>query len=159
MNIFQAKARSDRRLRKCAIITNPGAPSRNGEKNEIIGAVKKFFSDDQIEYIVEPGTLEGGDVMMVGDHFYVGRSARTNEEAFELLSGFGMPFRKSVTIMAKTSMKVKNKRTPKFKVRAYTRCERCGRPHGVLRKFGLCRICFRELANQGQIPGVKKSSW
>lgn len=66
--------------RKCAIITNPGAPSRNGEKNEIIGAVKKFFSDDQIEYIVEPGTLEGGDVMMVGDHFYVGRSARTNEE-------------------------------------------------------------------------------
>ena len=61
--------------------------------------------------------------------------------------------------MAKTSMKVKNKRTPKYSVRKYTRCERCGRPHGVLRKFGLCRICFRELANQGQIPGVKKSSW
>ena len=66
--------------RKCAIITNPGAASRNGEKNEIIGAVRKFFDDDRIEYIVEPGTLEGGDVMMVGDHFYVGRSARTNEE-------------------------------------------------------------------------------
>ena len=66
--------------RKCAIITNPGAPSRNGEKDEIIGAVRKFFSDDQIEYIQSPGTLEGGDVMMVGDHFYVGRSARTNEE-------------------------------------------------------------------------------
>ena len=66
--------------RKCAIITNPGAASRNGEKDEIIGAVKKFFSDDQIEYIQAPGTLEGGDVMMVGDHFYVGRSARTNEE-------------------------------------------------------------------------------
>ena len=61
--------------------------------------------------------------------------------------------------MARTSMKVKNKRTPKFKVRAYTRCERCGRPHSVIRKFGLCRICFRELANQGQIQGVKKSSW
>ena len=61
--------------------------------------------------------------------------------------------------MAKTSMIVKNNRKPKFKVRAYTRCKRCGRPHGVLRKFGLCRICFRELANQGQIPGVKKSSW
>ena len=61
--------------------------------------------------------------------------------------------------MAKTSMKVKNKRTPKFKVRAYTRCERCGRPHGVLRKFGLCRICFRELAYKGQIRGFKKSSW
>ena len=61
--------------------------------------------------------------------------------------------------MARTSMKVKNKRTPKFKVRSYTRGERCGRPHGVIRKFGLCRICFRELANEGQIPGVKKSSW
>lgn len=66
--------------RKCAIITNPGAPSRNGEKDEIVGAIKQFFSDDQIEYIQAPGTLEGGDVMMVGDHFYVGRSARTNEE-------------------------------------------------------------------------------
>ena len=61
--------------------------------------------------------------------------------------------------MAKKSMVVKNNRTPKFSSRAYTRCERCGRPHGVLRKYKLCRICFRELANQGQIPGVKKSSW
>ena len=61
--------------------------------------------------------------------------------------------------MAKTSLKVKQSRPQEFKVREYTRCQRCGRPHGVLRKFGLCRICFRELANQGQIPGVKKSSW
>ncbi len=66
--------------RKCAIITNPGVESRNGEKDEIIGAIREFFSEDQIECIVSPGTLEGGDVMMVGDHFYVGRSARTNEE-------------------------------------------------------------------------------
>ena len=66
--------------RKCAIITNPGAESRNGEKDEIIGAIREFFPEDKIEYIVSPGTLEGGDVMMVGDHFYVGRSARTNEE-------------------------------------------------------------------------------
>ena len=65
---------------KCAIITNPGAPSRNGEKDEIIGAIRKFFPEDKIEYIQSPGTLEGGDVMMVGNHFYVGRSARTNEE-------------------------------------------------------------------------------
>ena len=65
---------------KCAIITNPGAPSRNGEKDEIIDAVRKFFPEDKIEYIQSPGTLEGGDVMMVGNHFYVGRSARTNEE-------------------------------------------------------------------------------
>ncbi|WP_285813914.1 dimethylarginine dimethylaminohydrolase family protein [Senimuribacter intestinalis] len=80
--------------RKCAIITNPGAESRNGEKFEIIDAVKKFFSEDQIEYIKEPGTLEGGDVMMVGDHFYVGRSARTNEEGIrqltEILEKYGM---------------------------------------------------------------------
>jgi len=61
--------------------------------------------------------------------------------------------------MAKKSMIAKNKRKPKFKVREYTRCERCGRPHGVLRKYKLCRICFRELANEGEIPGVKKSSW
>lgn len=61
--------------------------------------------------------------------------------------------------MAKTSMKVKASRTPKFKVRQYTRCSRCGRPHAVLRKYGICRICFRELAYKGQIPGVKKSSW
>lgn len=61
--------------------------------------------------------------------------------------------------MAKKSMVVKQQRTPKFSSRVYTRCERCGRPHGVLRKYKLCRICFRELASKGQIPGVKKSSW
>ena len=56
-------------------------------------------------------------------------------------------------------MIVKQQRTQKFKVQEYTRCERCGRPHSVYRKFKLCRICFRELAYKGQIPGVKKSSW
>jgi small subunit ribosomal protein S14 len=61
--------------------------------------------------------------------------------------------------MAKKSLIVKNSREPKFSTRAYTRCKRCGRPHGVLRKYGICRICFRELANNGQLPGVKKSSW
>jgi len=66
--------------RCCAIITNPGAESRNGEKDEIVGALREFFPEEDIEYIRAPGTLEGGDVMMVGDHFYVGRSARTNAE-------------------------------------------------------------------------------
>ena len=61
--------------------------------------------------------------------------------------------------MAKKSMIVKNQRAPKFSTRAYTRCNRCGIPHGVLRKYGICRICFRELANEGKLPGVKKSSW
>ena len=61
--------------------------------------------------------------------------------------------------MAKKSMIAKQKRTPKFSSRAYTRCERCGRPHSVLSKFNLCRICVRELAYKGQIPGMKKASW
>jgi len=61
--------------------------------------------------------------------------------------------------MAKKSMKVKNARKQKFQVREYTRCGRCGRPHAVMSKFGICRICFRELAHKGQIPGVRKSSW
>ena len=61
--------------------------------------------------------------------------------------------------MAKTSLKVKAARPAKFSSRAYTRCEKCGRPHSVLRKYKLCRICFREMAYQGQIPGVKKASW
>jgi small subunit ribosomal protein S14 len=61
--------------------------------------------------------------------------------------------------MAKTSLKVKASRPQKFQVRAYTRCNRCGRPHSVYRKFGLCRICFREMAHAGELPGITKSSW
>ena len=61
--------------------------------------------------------------------------------------------------MAKTSMKIKQQRPQKYKVREYTRCERCGRSHSVLSKYKVCRICFRELAYKGQIPGVKKASW
>jgi len=56
-------------------------------------------------------------------------------------------------------MIAKQKRKPKFSTRAYNRCQICGRPRGYLRKFGVCRICFRELAYKGQIPGVKKASW
>lgn len=61
--------------------------------------------------------------------------------------------------MAKTCMIEKSRRTPKFKVRAHNRCRFCGRPRGFLRKFGMCRICFRTYALQGQIPGATKSSW
>ena len=63
------------------------------------------------------------------------------------------------TDMAKTGLKVKAARKPKFKVRGYTRCQRCGRPKAVYRKFGLCRICLREMAHRGELPGVTKSSW
>jgi small subunit ribosomal protein S14 len=61
--------------------------------------------------------------------------------------------------VAKKSLVAKQMRPMKFKVRAYNRCKLCGRPRAYLRKFGMCRICFRELAFKGQIPGVVKASW
>lgn len=56
-------------------------------------------------------------------------------------------------------MIVKSQRAPKFKVRQHNRCARCGRPHAYYRKFGMCRICMRNLAHRGELPGVVKSSW
>ena len=61
--------------------------------------------------------------------------------------------------MARKSMIIKANKKQKFKVREYTRCGICGRPHAVLKKYGICRICFRNLAYKGQIPGITKSSW
>lgn len=61
--------------------------------------------------------------------------------------------------MAKTSLIIKSQRPPKYKTRAYTRCGICGRSRAVYRKFGICRICFRKLADKGVIPGVRKASW
>lgn len=61
--------------------------------------------------------------------------------------------------MAKTSVKARAKKKPKFSTRIVRRCFRCGRKRAFMRDFDLCRICFRELANEGKIPGVKKSSW
>ena len=61
--------------------------------------------------------------------------------------------------MAKKALIQKQQKTPKFKVRAYTRCNKCGRPHSVYRKFGLCRVCVRQMAHAGELPGVTTSSW
>ena len=61
--------------------------------------------------------------------------------------------------MAKTSQRVAQKRTPKFKTRGYSRCRKCGRSRAYYRKFGLCRICLREQAHQGHVPGMSKASW
>ncbi len=61
--------------------------------------------------------------------------------------------------MAKKSLIAKAKRKAKYKVRAYSRCRQCGRPRAYMRRFGICRICFRTLALQGEIPGVTKASW
>jgi small subunit ribosomal protein S14 len=61
--------------------------------------------------------------------------------------------------VAKKSWIAKSKRTPKFKVRGYHRCNKCGRSRAYLRRFGICRICFRDLSLQGEVPGVVKASW
>ncbi|MBI2327264.1 type Z 30S ribosomal protein S14 [Candidatus Curtissbacteria bacterium] len=61
--------------------------------------------------------------------------------------------------MAKKSKIVKNDKKQKYEVRHRNRCRLCGRPRGYLRKFGICRLCFRDLAHRGEIPGVKKASW
>lgn len=61
--------------------------------------------------------------------------------------------------MAKKALRNKAERQPKFKVRGYTRCQKCGRPRAVYRRFGLCRLCFRSMAHNGEIPGITKASW
>ena len=61
--------------------------------------------------------------------------------------------------MAKKALIQKQQRPPKFKVRAYTRCRRCGRARSVYRRFGLCRICLRDMAHNGEVPGLSKASW
>ncbi len=61
--------------------------------------------------------------------------------------------------MAKTSWRIKQQRVPKYSSRGYNRCQLCGRARGDYRKFQICRICFRSLANKGEIPGVRKASW
>ena len=61
--------------------------------------------------------------------------------------------------MAKTALVLKARRPPKFRSRVVRRCKLCGRPRGYLRKFEMCRICFRELALKGEVPGVVKASW
>lgn len=61
--------------------------------------------------------------------------------------------------MAKVSQRVRASRPPKFAVQQHNRCKLCGRPRAYMRKFGICRVCFRNLAHRGEIPGVKKASW
>lgn len=61
--------------------------------------------------------------------------------------------------MARKALVIKQQRPPKFKTRGYTRCDICGRPKAVYQKFRICRLCFRKLASNGLIPGVKKASW
>ncbi|WP_456236629.1 type Z 30S ribosomal protein S14 [Desulfobotulus alkaliphilus] len=90
------------------------------------------------------------------------RKPRSCSGSWGCLSGtdkiiFGREFRRKK--VAKKSLIAKANRKPKFQVRAYNRCPVCGRPRAFLRKFGLCRICFRKMASEGLLPGVTKSSW
>lgn len=62
-------------------------------------------------------------------------------------------------MVAKTSMINKANQPPKFRVRQHNRCKICGRPRGYIRKFKMCRICFRTLAHRGELPGITKASW
>ena len=77
-----------------AIVTNPGAPSRNGEKDEMVATLKTFFPDEKIHYLTNPGTMDGGDVLLIENCYYVGISRRTNVDGFcqfrEIVRGFGM---------------------------------------------------------------------
>ena len=90
-------------------------------------------------------------------------TAKTDEEARKLLQFIGMPFRHELGTrdqrMATTAKIAKEAKTPKFKIRLRNRCQLCGRPRAYMRKFALCRLCFRKLALEGDITGVTKSSW
>ena len=90
----------------------------------------------------------------------IATTARTDDEgrAFSPPSA-SRSDRRTSNPMAKKALIEKQQRTPKFKVRGYTRCRRCGRPKSVYRKFGLCRICLRVMVHAGEIPGVTKASW
>ena len=109
---------------------------------------QSMFHEIDIDRIDRP---RGMDITVV-------TTATTDDEGRALLQAPGLPVQGELT-MAKTALINKAKRKPKFAVRGYTRCNRCGRPHSVYRKFGLCRICLREMAHAGELPGVTKSSW
>ncbi len=128
---------------------NPNA--FDGRGNYALG-IKEQLIFPEIEYD-KVDKVRGMDVIFV-------TTAKTDEEARELTQFIRMPYAKYRRIfMAKTAMKIKQQRKPKFSSREYNRCRICGRPHAYLRKYGICRICFRELAYKGEIPGVKKASW
>ena len=88
-------------------------------------------------------------------------TANTDEEARELLDSDGRPVCEIRRDYCGQNIYENQaaERPAKYSSRAYNRCKICGRPHAYLRKFGICRICFRELAYKGEIPGVKKASW
>lgn len=83
----------------CALLTNPGAPSRNGEKDALLPLLEEFFPPDRLCRITAPGTVEGGDVMQVGKHYYIGRSQRSNAEGCRQFSQIMQDYGYQVTIV------------------------------------------------------------
>src|SRR5690625_4534809 len=129
----------------------------DGRGNYTLG-VKEQLIFPEIDYD-KVNKVRGMDVVIV-------TTSDTDEEARELIAQLRLAFQKEGNeliqggkFVAKKSLIAKQQRQQKYRVREYTRCERCGRPHTVIRKFKLCRICFRELAHKGQIPGVRNASW
>jgi large subunit ribosomal protein L5 len=121
----------------------------DGSGNYTFGlSEQSVFHEIDVDNIDRP---RGMDITVV-------TSATNDDEGRALLRGLGFPSRRTDQ-MAKKALINKSQRKPKFAVRAYTRCNKCGRPHAVFRKFGLCRICLREMAHAGELPGVQKSSW
>ena len=98
---------------------------------------------------------------MKGLGVIIATTAYTDEEARSLLTLLGMPFREASggSRVGKEILDCESERSGKFRVRAYHRCQICGRPRGYLRKFQMCRICFRLRALRGEVPGVIKASW
>jgi dimethylargininase len=81
----------------CAIITHPGAPSRKGEADDVVDTIRKYYSN--IEFIKDPGTIEAGDIMMVGDHFYIGLSERTNQEGARQMTSILAKYKLGATLV------------------------------------------------------------
>ena len=143
----------------------PNAPAeekaaKKKRAEEALAAVKKKgakFETLAAEFGEDPTKDRGGDL----GFFQKGRMVKPFEDAV-----WGMkvgqitgPIETQFGFHVIKKMEVKAARKPKFAVRAYTRCQRCGRPKAVYRKFGLCRICLREMAHRGELPGIPKSSW
>ena len=126
--------------------------SFDGRGNYSLG-IREQIIFPEIDYDSVPA-IRGLDVAIT-------TTAKTDEEARALLRGLGLPFARprGGTASGKEVSRRQAARPQKYKARNYTRCNRCGRPRAVFRKFGLCRICLRELAHQGAIPGMTKSSW
>lgn len=120
----------------------------DGKGNYTFGLTEQsMFHEIDVDSIDRP---RGMDITVV-------TSATTDDEDEPCCANSASPSRR--TDMAKKALVNKAAKKPKFAVRAYTRCNRCGRPHAVFRKFGLCRICLREMAHAGELPGIHKSSW